>query len=80
MGARWEEGVAERRRLEGWVRVVLRGEALSGGRGTGEEGSGGSAWGAEGMGREKEPPEGGSQSCIVYSSFFRSSSGLSGWR
>ena len=46
------------------------------------EGVGGGRLGkrAEGAGREKEPPGGGSQSCIVYSSFFRSSSGLSGWR
>ena len=54
----------------------------AGRKGRWREGVGGGRLGkrAEGAGREKEPPGGGSQSCIVYSSFFRSSSGLSGWR
>ena len=64
------------------MREAPRGWGPAGRMGRWREGVGGGRLGkrAEGAGREKEPPGGGSQSCIVYSSFFRSSSGLSGWR
>lgn len=66
---------------KGRVRVVFRRGRPPGGRDGEETGLEGVARGrAEGVGREKEPPGGGSQPCIVYSSFFRSSSGVSGWR
>ena len=81
-GPRREEGAAERWGWRGGCGWCFGEREPAGRKERWKDGVGGGRLGkrAEGAGREKEPPGGGSQSCIVYSSFFRSSSGLSGWR